>query len=144
MKSHDNQSYLWQSLHNHSVNIFHNYIFRSIPFSCIKFAVIVKRKRLGQVSFDCICNCFFDLELFWSACTSWPVEVWSCSLWWLRWILQYRCNTDCPAQQWIVWIVMDSIHNMFSFTSVKTVNTTTNKILLTMSSTSQCPVKHTG
>ena len=55
-------------------------------------------------------------------------------------------NTDCLAQQWIVWIVMDCIHNMFSITSVKTMNKTTTrtKILLNMSSTLQCLVKHTG
>ena len=44
----------------------------------------------------------------------------------------------------MVWIVIDCIHNIFSITSVKTMNKTTNKILLNMSSTSQCPVKHTG
>ena len=63
---------------------------------------------------------------------------------WLWWILQYRYNTDCLAQQWILWIVIDCIHNMFSFTSVKPMNKTINKILLNMSSTSLCPVKHTG
>ena len=101
--------------------IYFTIIFWSIPFSSIKFAVIVKRKKAGPSQFWLHQQLFFDLELFWSACTSWLVEVWACFLRWLRRILQYRCteyrlsdttidsmdciHTTCLASQvWRPWI----------------------------------------
>ena len=99
-----------------------------------------EEKKAGTSDFDRACNCFSTLSISGRHA---QVDLWRyghvlCG--WLWQILQYRCNTDCLAQQWIVWIVMDCTHNMHSFTSVKTVNKTANKILLNMSSTSQCPV----